>query len=143
MKYEVNPSTACDLRHLLDVEPFQQILGLLLRFDERTNLAGLDHSHFLRRAISVAQPADVTVLLGRLEDGLFYVCVRLDTKGGQLRTSWLHEDDIYREREEVADDAEHPVHQMLCLTDLYARAAPISEADFFRLESGRPAAQTQ
>ncbi len=137
MKYEVNPAAACDLRHLQDVVAFQQILRLLLRFDEQSHTSRLDSSHYMRCAVSVARPSDVTVLCGRLEDGLFYICVRLDSLLGELRTSWLHEDEIYREREVEADDAEHPVHQMLCLTDLYARARAISEDEFIRLESGR------
>jgi hypothetical protein len=136
MKYTIHPASAFDLRYLNNVEPFQEILNLLLRFEERMNPADLDALHFMRRAVSAADPDDLTVLLGRLEDNLYYVCVRLETEGGQLRTSWLHEDEIYREREIYSDDSSHPVHQILCLTDLYARASVISEEDFLRLESG-------
>lgn len=138
MKYQTNPALAGELRHLRYVEGFLDILSLLVRFDEQTGRtqrhAELE-AHFMRKAVTHAPAEDVTVLLGRLEEALYYVVVRVDTRGGLLRTSWLHEDEIILERKSAGPD--HPVQGMLCMTDLFLSAEPIDLHRFQILDSGR------
>lgn len=137
MKYRTNPTLAGELRRLRDLESFQEILRLLVRYDEQTGRLEKNpelETHYMRRAVCHARAEDLTVLLGRLEEGLYYVAVRVDARGGLLRTAWLHEDDIFLERK-VAE-AGHPVHGMVCMTDLFLEAEPIDSEGFLALDAG-------
>ncbi len=58
MKYRTNPAAAGELRHLRDVEPFQEILELLVRFDEQTGRLEKNpelETHYMRKAICHAK----------------------------------------------------------------------------------------
>ena len=126
-----------DARQLTDIVPFQQILNMLLRIDEFDHLTALDAGHYMRRAVAKARPEQLTVLLGRIVDGLYLISARLETNDGFLFTVWQHEDDIYAERELVCDEPDHPAHQMLCLTDLYSVSLPIAVCDLHSLTKNR------
>lgn len=133
MKYHLNCDSILEYRYLSRIEPFQHILNVLVRFDER-HLTDDRHCHYMRRAVAMAPANDLTIVLGRIEDGVYCVFVNLDSRLGYLRTSYIHEDDIYIERQIEADNDDHPVHQLLCLTDLFVKSRPITKPEFLALQ---------
>lgn len=132
---------------------FQSILRLLTDFDEQTGRYrrfGDPQTHFMRRALAVAEPEQLRIFLKRIGLYVYHVVVECIGPGGAVSTGWVHEDGIRAEREELSDQSAHPVHGILCLTDLYERADPlgeelcdlgINEATFMLLEreEGEPA----
>lgn len=91
----------------------------------------------MRMAIACAPPEHVTVLLGQWDEGVFYIATRMETRCGMLRSSWVIDDEILRERARAAGEPDHPAHSTVCLTDLFNRAEEIDVARFEALESGR------
>ncbi|MBI3395032.1 MAG: hypothetical protein HY042_04285 [Spirochaetia bacterium] len=101
-------------------EEFQKIVGLLVEFDERTGRYqsyGDPEAHFMRKAVSVCRPDDLRVFAKNLGNYVYYVVTELVGSGGHVATGWIHEDGIRAEREGAASG--HPVHRIICLTDLF------------------------
>ncbi len=101
---------------------FQKIVRLLVEFDERTGRYRRfedPENHFMRKAISIAQPELLRVFLRHLGGFVYFVVTELNTEHGSVSTSWVHEDGIQLERDEFGEQESHPVHSILCLTDLY------------------------
>jgi len=67
----------------------------------------------------VAEPELLRIFLQHLGGFIYYVVAELHGPGGRVSTSWVHEDGIRAERDEYAHRKSHPVHTILCLTDLY------------------------
>lgn len=99
------------------------ILRLLVEFDERSGRAAASSEpelHWLRKAMACALDAEVRFFLKPVGGFVFYVVAELSASGGRAATSWVHEDGVQAERE-IWAGRQHPVHGILCLTDLYAR----------------------
>ncbi len=107
-------------------QEFQRILRLLLDYDER-NEQQQEHPelHHLRRSLSVAKTEDICIYLRDMGGYLFHIVAKLNTLGGEAVTAWLHEDGIQAERELRKNEAEHPVHKLLCMSDLMRRHSKI------------------
>ncbi len=109
------------------VERFQEIVALLVDFDFKTgryNRYRDQEHHWLRKAISVCDPGclRVTALPLPESDGVYNVTVTYSSERSRFRTSWIHEDGIYQERKTAPP--EHPVHGIVCLTDLLRDELP-------------------
>lgn len=139
MKYRTNPSLAGALRHLSapeDVIAFQRRTRPL-QYAGRRRGGFANHPEpettCMRMAIACASPEDLTVLMGRLEVDLYYVAVRLETRSGVVRCSWVV-DDERRPGWVFHGGSPHPVPRM---AELFFRARDIDLATFEALESGR------
>ncbi|MBI39218.1 MAG: hypothetical protein CMF59_18375 [Leptospiraceae bacterium] len=109
-------------------ESFQEIVKMLVEFDERTgrhSYAPLKECHFMRKAISVAEPENLRILACSYPSHLFYVAARLSNQQGKLTTCWVHEDGVAAERKDRRDEPDHPVHQIVCMTDLFEQNSEI------------------
>lgn len=109
---------------------FQSILKLLVEFDERTGRHQRysdPESHYMRKACAVAPPESLRIFAKQMAEFVFHVVVRLDCASGHEITGWLHEDGIASER--AGASPEHPVHRIVCLTDLFSGAVPVSTVD--------------
>ncbi len=117
------------------MEEFQEILKLLVEFDERTHRHRRQKQpelHHMRRALAVGRPKDLEVFIRYLGGSMFFVAAKLTASGGQVASGWLHEDGIYEERQQFADNPDHPVHMIRCMSDLFAahtETAPNSEVE--------------
>ena len=123
---------------------FQEMLRLLLLFDERSGRY-LEYNepelHFMRKAAAVADPGLLRIYIRELRPCVYYVVAELQVGGGRLATSYVHEDGIRLEREERREDAEHPVHRITCLSDLFEAGpttARILPEDIFEIGPGAP-----
>lgn len=100
---------------------FQEMMRLLVDYDERT---GRFHRydgaelHYLRKTAALAPPDKLRVYLRQVQPFVYAVVVELATDGARVATAWIHEDGIRAERE-VWTDPEHPVHRIVCMTDLF------------------------
>jgi hypothetical protein len=100
---------------------FQEMMRLLVDYDERT---GRFHRydgaelHYLRKTAALAPPDKLRVYLRQVEPFVYAVVVELATDGARVATAWIHEDGIRAERE-VWTDPDHPVHGIVCMTDLF------------------------
>ena len=103
-------------------DEFQGIVRLLVEFDEKTGRYrkyGDQETHYMRKAISVAEPESLRIFLKHLGGFVYYVVAQLISESGHVSTSWVHEDGIRGERDEFKEISTHPVHTILCMTDLY------------------------
>lgn len=116
---EIPPEKASGMR---------KILTLLVDFDERTGryLRYRDpEAHFARRSLSVAEGAKF--YLCHLGDYVYLIVGHTSGQGIAVTTSWVHEDGIRQERE--TSNAQHPVHGITCVTDLWDEASEIETGD--------------
>lgn len=101
---------------------FQEILRLLVEFDERTGRyrrATQPELHLMRKALVAAEAKDLKIFVRALGGFVYHVTVSLQVQSGRLTTSWVHEDGIRSERDVFREEGAHPVHNIVCLTDLY------------------------
>lgn len=101
---------------------FLKIVQLLLDYDERSQRLGRTVPpalHYLRRALVLSPPDTLQVFLRNLGGYRYEVIVYHTSGWGTAATTWLHEDAIQVEREQAATTRSHPVHRILCLTDLF------------------------
>jgi hypothetical protein len=123
---------------------FQEMLRLLLHFDERSGRYreySEPELHFMRKSAAVADPGRLRIYLRDLGARVYYVVVELQLGGGRMATAYVHEDGISLERAERRDDPAHPVHQVTCLTDLYAAGpatARVLPEDLYEIGPGAP-----
>lgn len=108
-----------------DVPEMQRIVGLLVDFDERTGRHQRyeeTHTHWFRKAAAKARTGDVEFFARPLAPETFVYSVVAVIVGDSASgsTKWIHEDGIRMERD--SNDIGHPVHKIVCLTDLYDRA---------------------
>ncbi|MBL8021490.1 MAG: hypothetical protein JNM27_17605 [Leptospirales bacterium] len=104
-------------------EEFCKIVRLLVEFDEKTGryLKYNDpETHFMRKAVSVADTSRIRIFLRDLGGYVYSVVAELRSLAGTTATAWIHEDGICKEREEA--ETNHPVHSIVCVTDLYLLA---------------------
>lgn len=102
-------------------DEFSKIIRLLVEFDEKTGryLKYNDpETHFMRRAIAVADSSRLRVFLRDLGGFVYSVVCELRSPAGVTATAWIHEDGIRNEREGAEEN--HPVHSIICVTDLYS-----------------------
>lgn len=105
---------------------FQRILQLLVEYDERTGRSkrcAEPHLHLMRKAIALAPTEEVRIYACALGGFVYSLAAELQSACGRLATAWIHEDGIRLEREQFSDPS-HPVHSIVCLTDLLADARP-------------------
>ncbi|MDH5655716.1 MAG: hypothetical protein OEZ34_07405 [Spirochaetia bacterium] len=114
-------------------DEFQKIVKLLVDFDESTGRYrryGDPESHFMRRSISVSDPELLRIFIQSLGGFIYYIVVELRAQGGQLSSSWIHEDGIRAERDEFKKQEDHPVHSIVCMTDLFENQCSEISEDF-------------
>ncbi len=105
-------------------EDFLKIVQLLVEFDEKTGryLKYKDpETHYMRRAVAACSPDHVRVFLRHLGGFIYAVVAEVRSAGGLTATAWVHEDGIRQERDGL--DGAHPVHGIVCVTDLYEEGA--------------------
>jgi hypothetical protein len=123
---------------------FQNILRMLILFDEQSGRYreyGEPELHYMRKAISIADPDLLRIYLRDLGAYVYYVVVELSIGGGRLATAYVHEDGIRLEREQRTDESGHPVHGIVCLSDLFeadARVARVLPANLYEIGPGLP-----
>lgn len=109
-------------------DEFTKIIRLLVDFDENTGRYRRyqnQASHWLRRAVSVSGP-DQTRILIRHQGGFVYsVIAEIRTGSGFAATAWVHEDGIRLERDQKEAEPRHPVHSIVCLTDLFVEGKAV------------------
>ncbi len=107
-----------------DKDEMQKIIHLLVSFDEKTgrlqNFTGQD-GHYMRKSLSVAHLADIRIFLRNPGGYVYSVIGEISSSAGFLVTNWIHEDGIRVEREDMKNDPEHPVHTIICVTDIYEK----------------------
>jgi len=114
-----------------DVAEFQKILAMLVKFDELTgrHLRYEDiESHYARTALSTAKPEAVKFFARKdAEEHCYTIVGYVTSKNAVAAASWTHQDGIAQER----NDAEvgHPVHDIVCIGDLFARAIELKASD--------------
>ncbi len=97
---------------------FQIILKAVVQW-ERENLSEESVGYKIRKLLTEVSPQNLIITMLKLEEAVYYVVVRFYSGEGEISTSWIHEDDIYRERLFYANDKNHLSHKIVCLTDLY------------------------
>lgn len=105
-------------------EEFLKIVQLLVDFDEKTGRYARykdTETHYMRRAIASADPEKVRIFLRELGGFVYSIVAEVQSAGGLVATAWVHEDGIRQEREGA--EKKHPVHHIVCVTDLYESAA--------------------
>ena len=106
-------------------EEFIKIVRLLVEYDEKTGRAGRGGgNHYLRAAIAHVDPADLRLFARHKGAFAYEILCTIDNQGGYLVTTWIHEDGIPPEREGLLEFPDHPVHSIVCLTDLMEGAKP-------------------
>jgi len=103
-------------------EEFQKILRLLTDFTERIGSKdqALEEGHYCRKAISVVPnpETNLQVFLRGTGVSVYLVLALLKNHHGLVVSAWFHEDGIFQEREKYRDNSDHPVHNIVCMTDL-------------------------
>lgn len=101
---------------------FFAIMQVLLDYDERSGRVGRvvpPALHHLRRTLAVCPSRSVSIYLRALGGYRYEVLLWHSSEWGQAATAWIHEDAICVERAEYLDQKEHPIHKIVCLSDLY------------------------
>ena len=114
-------------------EEFQKIVRLLVDFDETTGRYrryGDPETHFMRRSVSVADADRLRIFLCPLGGFVYYIVAELQSGGGCVSTGWVHEDGIRAERDEFREEKAHPVHSIVCMTDLFEQFSVKMDGDF-------------
>ncbi|MCR9143938.1 MAG: hypothetical protein NXI24_16955 [bacterium] len=123
---------------------FQEMLRLLLHFDERSGRFreySEPELHFMRKSAAVADAGGLRVYLRDLGARIYYVVLEVQLGGGRLSTAYVHEDGISLERANRCEEPEHPVHHVTCLTDLYTAGpatARVLPEDLYEIGPGAP-----
>ncbi len=108
---------------------FQHILRLLIKHEQEFEKENLSWLFYIRKAVSLCDPQVLWVFMHSLGGYLFHVVVQIEVSGLRLATSWLHEDGIQSERDARTNQKDHPIHHILCLSDLYAKHTKIINTD--------------
>lgn len=109
-------------------DEFLKIVQLLVDFDEKTGRYARyrdTETHFMRRAIACADPEKVRIFLKHLGGFVYSIVAEVHSPGGLVATAWVHEDGIRQEREGA--QKEHPVHSIVCVSDLFATETDVCE----------------
>ena len=107
----------------------QSIVRLLTDFDERTGRYtryNNPETHYMRVSLSRCAPENVTFYIKDLGGYVYSVIGFISSEAGTLATAWVHEDGIRKERDDA--DSNHPVHNIKCVTDLFAGSADLDES---------------
>ena len=107
-----------------------KIVSLLVEFDEKTGRhARYDcrWSHYLRKALSVAEPDELRLFLKKQGEFVYSIVGQVSGDSGFATTAWVHEDGIAQERGD--QPADHPVHSIVCVSDLFAGAQAIESTE--------------
>ncbi|MEQ9363562.1 MAG: hypothetical protein RIF32_04930 [Leptospirales bacterium] len=102
-------------------EKFQEILRLLVYFDERCGRVKEYEEpelHYMRKIVATCDPGRLRVFVRHLGAHVYYIVAEVHLAGGTLATGYVHEDGIAAERIARASDPAHPVHTVDALSDL-------------------------
>ena len=104
-------------------EEFFLLLKLMILLDKQTADDGdmeLSLNHLLRVAFSQTEHLETSRVCIRHSGGnRFYVVGQFTSLQGAVMTTWIFEDNVLKEREEIKDDPEHPVHEFPCIVDIW------------------------
>jgi hypothetical protein len=108
-------------------EDFIKILKDLILWEEQFESKSISskENYKIRKLLSELPPKKLKITFLKLDDNIFYVVVQFKSFSGEISTSWIHEDNIYKERILNFENKEHLSHKIICLTDLYNIAEPI------------------
>jgi hypothetical protein len=101
---------------------FCGIVKLLVDFDEKTERFrryAHPETHYMRKAVGVADPAFIRIFIRDCGGYVYHIVSEINTDAGFMSTFWIHEDGIRAEREILKDQLDHPVHSIVCVSDLY------------------------
>lgn len=105
------------------IDEFLKILRLLVDFDEKTGRVERQpnkFAHYARKALSLAPPEELVITLEKKDQiSVYWVCIVLKVPNLTIKAEWVHEDGIAAERIEHGENPEHPVHSIVCMTDIY------------------------
>lgn len=108
----------------------QEIVRLLTDFDIKTgrHLKYPDlHRHYERCAIAHCPTDSLTFVITEMENQQYTYIVQATSNDTQskdyVKTEWIYEDGIKMERRE--ENKEHPVHRIVCLTDMFEQGEPV------------------
>lgn len=113
-----------------DKGELQNIVRILTDFDTRTGRVEHyvdQYTHYLRKAISVSLESETRIFVKYLSGFRFLVVGEIHGPCGFTATSWVHDDGIMNEREDKSGEPSHPVHSIVCLTDLYKEAVSLPQ----------------
>lgn len=124
-------------------EDIQKIILLLVEFVERTgqhkNYHDID-AHYARFGVALANPQNIKVYIKHLGGYVYVIIGEVKSNSTRITTAWVHEDGIQQERIEHKD-IEHPVHTIVCVTDLYQKCISpevISDSVYSLMEDRTP-----
>lgn len=109
------------------VEDFQKILKVLVRFYDAvlSEREEKNQSHEFRKALSqMTDTKKVEIYLRKF--GKYEYLVYADMNGET--ESWIHVDGIAEEREQLKGK-DHPVHTIVCMSDIYKKARASKTAE--------------
>lgn len=115
-------------------EKFVKILKDLIQWEEKykdINSHNLEN-YKIKKLISEMNPNKLNITFLKLDEHTYYVVVKYQSINGEISTSWVHEDDIYRERLLNFNNKKHISFNTDCLTDLYNIAVPINQHTGFK-----------
>lgn len=128
---------------LKKTDEMQKILLLLCEFETMSGRAVREETeseNAIRKAISLADSDSVEFWVHPYGEtcGVYFVIAEMRQRNARACVYWVHEDGIWRERREHADDKDHPVHATVCLTDLLGsrRGLPEHLHEFASLSDG-------
>lgn len=81
----------------------------------------------MRSAIAVANPQNTRIFLRESSNFAYTVVAEHWSTAGIVVSTHIHEDGIAVERQTAP--ANHPVHSIVCVTDLYQSASPLERID--------------
>lgn len=109
------------------VEDFQKMLKVLVRFYDAvlSEREEKNESHEFRKALSeMTDTKKVEIYLRKF--GKYEYLVYADVNGET--ESWIHVDGIAEEREQLKGK-DHPVHTIVCMSDIYKKARASKTAE--------------
>jgi|YNPMSStandDraft_2_1061718.scaffolds.fasta_scaffold03307_3 hypothetical protein len=106
-------------------EDFVKILKDLIEWDEqiKTKSPKFLENLKIKKTLAEMPSKKLKITFLKLDEFIFYVVVQYKSLNGEITTSWVHEDEIYKER--LLNNKDHLSYKVVCLTDLYEVAEPI------------------
>lgn len=109
-------------------QDFFKILKDILEWYEKHSevLSNLEKNDIkLKKIFLESPPEKIKIVLIKLDVTTYYVILQMKTISGEISTSWIHEDEVYKERILLKNNPNHICHKITSLSDLYEISEPI------------------
>lgn len=109
-------------------EDFFKILKDILEWYEKHSevLSDLEKNDIkLKKLFLESHPEKIKIVLLKLDVTTYFVILQMKTISGEISTSWIHEDEVYKERIFLKNNPDHICHKVISLSDLYEISEPI------------------